>query len=59
MRAVIVPGNGAGDVTRNCMWYPWARDELTKRGVPTDLKNMPDPITARETKCVGVMAMRK
>ena len=49
IRAVIVPGNGAGDVTQNCMWYPWARDELTKKGVPTDLKNMPGIVF-----CAGV-----
>ncbi|XP_067844442.1 serine hydrolase RBBP9 [Heptranchias perlo] len=48
-RAVIVPGNGAGDV-EDSNWYKWVKDELNQ--IPDFqclLKNMPDPITARKT----------
>ncbi|KAM3865414.1 serine hydrolase RBBP9 [Diretmus argenteus] len=48
-KAVIVPGNGAGDVER-CNWYGWARKQIIK--IPDMrclLKNMPDPVTARES----------
>ena len=31
VKVVIVPGNGAGDVTR-CNWYGWLQDKLTKAG---------------------------
>lgn len=46
---VIIPGNGAGDVT-NANWYGWARKKLNALdGVSCQLRNMPDPITARES----------
>jgi len=47
VRVVIVPGNGAGDVT-SCMWYPWIRDRVRELGVEAVLRNMPDPVRARE-----------
>eukprot|EP00656_Telonema_subtile_P014716 TRINITY_DN1759_c0_g1_i5.p2 TRINITY_DN1759_c0_g1~~TRINITY_DN1759_c0_g1_i5.p2 ORF type:complete len:195 (-),score=63.73 TRINITY_DN1759_c0_g1_i5:1460-2044(-) len=48
-KVIILPGNGAGDVT-NCNWYGWLASELEKRGVCREviLRNMPDPVTARE-----------
>ncbi|XP_005992975.1 serine hydrolase RBBP9 [Latimeria chalumnae] len=49
LKAVIVPGNGGGNV-EYCNWYGWAKKQLNK--VPNFqclLKNMPDPITARES----------
>ncbi|XP_078086701.1 serine hydrolase RBBP9 [Mustelus asterias] len=48
-RAVIVPGNGAGDV-EDSNWYKWAKDRLKQ--IPDFqclLQNMPDPLTARKT----------
>ncbi|XP_072363854.1 serine hydrolase RBBP9 isoform X2 [Scyliorhinus torazame] len=48
-RAVIVPGNGAGDVEEG-NWYRWVRDRLKQ--IPDFqclLQNMPDPLTARKT----------
>jgi hypothetical protein len=42
VRVVIVPGNGAGDVTRG-NWYSWIRDRIVEFGVPVSLLNMPDP----------------
>ena len=48
-KVVIVPGNGAGDVTR-CNWYPWVNKRLNEvSGVSSVLRNMPDPVTARRT----------
>ncbi|KAM6972732.1 serine hydrolase RBBP9 [Aplochiton taeniatus] len=47
-KAVIIPGNGAGDVERS-NWYGWAKKQISK--IPDMrclLKNMPDPVTARE-----------
>ncbi|XP_065115572.1 serine hydrolase RBBP9 isoform X2 [Paramisgurnus dabryanus] len=41
-RAVILPGNGAGNV-EHCNWYGWISD------MSCVLKNMPDPVTARES----------
>ena len=46
-RAVLVPGNGAGDVTR-CNWYGWVAARLQEAGLPCTLRNMPDPVTARK-----------
>ncbi|XP_064643898.1 putative hydrolase RBBP9 [Lineus longissimus] len=49
MRVVIVPGNGAGDVER-ANWYGWAKRKLNQLDkVECLLKNMPDPVTARES----------
>ncbi|XP_067900948.1 serine hydrolase RBBP9 isoform X2 [Heterodontus francisci] len=48
-RAVIVPGNGVGDV-EDSNWYKWVKDKLNQ--IPDFqclLQNMPDPITARKT----------
>nr|XP_006638568.1 PREDICTED: putative hydrolase RBBP9 [Lepisosteus oculatus] len=48
-KAVIVPGNGAGDV-EHCNWYGWVKKELNKiPDMSCLLRNMPDPITARES----------
>ncbi|KAK7127247.1 hypothetical protein R3I94_018436 [Phoxinus phoxinus] len=48
-RAVIVPGNGAGDV-EHCNWYGWANKRINEiPDVSCVLKNMPDPVTARES----------
>ncbi|KAL4612840.1 putative hydrolase RBBP9 [Arapaima gigas] len=49
VRVVIVPGNGAGDV-EHCNWYGWAKKQIDKiAGVTCLLRNMPDPVTARES----------
>ncbi|XP_078413005.1 serine hydrolase RBBP9 isoform X2 [Cetorhinus maximus] len=48
-RAVIVPGNGVGDVV-DSNWYKWVKDQLKQ--IPDFqclLQNMPDPLTARKT----------
>lgn len=47
-RVFIIPGNGAGDVSR-CMWYPWLRDKVDKCGSSGVLKNMPDPVEAKRS----------
>lgn len=48
-RAVIVPGNGAGNV-EHCNWYGWAKKRINEiPDVSCTLKNMPDPVTARES----------
>ena len=47
VKAVIIPGNGTGDVSRS-NWYGWANrklDELPE--FKSTLRNMPDPMTAR------------
>lgn len=54
-KAVIVPGNGAGDVER-CNWYGWANQEIEKiPGMTSMLRNMPDPVTARESIWLAFM----
>uniref|UniRef100_A0AAZ3QYK3 Hydrolase RBBP9 n=1 Tax=Oncorhynchus tshawytscha TaxID=74940 RepID=A0AAZ3QYK3_ONCTS len=46
-KAIIVPGNGAGDVERS-NWYGWAKKQINKiPDVTCLLSNMPDP--ARES----------
>ncbi|XP_023348558.1 putative hydrolase RBBP9 [Eurytemora carolleeae] len=48
-KAVIVPGNGCGDVA-DSNWYGWANRKLNEiPGFSSILRNMPDPITARES----------
>nr|XP_033793035.1 serine hydrolase RBBP9 isoform X2 [Geotrypetes seraphini] len=54
-KAAIVPGNGAGNV-ESCLWYGWTRKRLEK--IPNFqclLRNMPDPITARESQWLPFM----
>lgn len=50
MKAIILPGNGDGDV-RHSNWYNWLRQKLVNSGGFSDviLKNMPDPVTARRS----------
>ncbi|XP_069810254.1 serine hydrolase RBBP9 [Dendropsophus ebraccatus] len=48
-KAVIVPGNGGGNV-ESSIWYGWTKKRLDK--IPNFkclLRNMPDPFTARES----------
>jgi len=48
-RAVIIPGNGAGDVAQS-NWYGWANRKLNEiEGFTSTLRNMPDPMTARRS----------
>ncbi|KPP71218.1 putative hydrolase rbbp9 [Scleropages formosus] len=48
-KVVIVPGNGAGDV-EHCNWYGWTKKQIDLiAGVTCLLRNMPDPVTARES----------
>ena len=55
IKVVIIPGNGAGDVF-HANWYGWAHEQISKfPGVSCDLRNMPDPITARETVWIPFM----
>ncbi|WAR06164.1 RBBP9-like protein [Mya arenaria] len=52
---VIIPGNGGGDVTR-ANWYGWAQRKLNELdGVKCDLRNMPDPVIARESIWIPFM----
>lgn len=54
-KIAIIPGNGAGDVFR-ANWYGWLHKKLNQ--LPTvscDLRNMPDPITAKETIWIPFM----
>uniref|UniRef100_A0A8C3XNU2 RB binding protein 9, serine hydrolase n=1 Tax=Chelydra serpentina TaxID=8475 RepID=A0A8C3XNU2_CHESE len=47
-KAVIVPGNGSGDIEKS-NWYRWVWERLEEiPGFQCILRNMPDPITARE-----------
>lgn len=48
VQVVIVPGNGAGEVT--CAnWYGWLARKLKDAGIRCQLQNMPDPVTAKES----------
>ncbi|KAG2501677.1 hypothetical protein HYH03_000180 [Edaphochlamys debaryana] len=54
----IVPGNGAGNVER-CNYYGWLKAQLQRRfkqdEVAVNLRNMPDPVTARESMWLPFM----
>ncbi|CAG2222829.1 K07002 [Mytilus edulis] len=54
-KIAIIPGNGAGDVF--CAnWYGWMHKKLNQiSGVSCDLRNMPDPVTAKETVWIPFM----
>ncbi|KAL9957919.1 hypothetical protein ACROYT_G034875 [Oculina patagonica] len=54
VRIVIVPGNGGGDVEHS-NWYGWLRNKLQEKDVECVLKNMPDPVTARESIWIPFM----
>lgn len=48
-RLVIVPGNGAGNM-EHCNWYGWLKKRINEMSdMSCVLKNMPDPVTARES----------
>uniref|UniRef100_A0A8C5PBW6 RB binding protein 9, serine hydrolase n=1 Tax=Leptobrachium leishanense TaxID=445787 RepID=A0A8C5PBW6_9ANUR len=50
VKAVIIPGNGGGNVEESCMWYGWTKRRLDKNtNIQCLLRNMPDPFTARES----------
>ena len=54
-KVVIVPGNGAGDVTR-ANWYGWVNRKLNEiPGLSSTLRNMPDPIVATRSVWLGFM----
>lgn len=47
--AVIIPGNGGGDIF-HANWYGWLYKKLNGIGnITCEMKNMPDPIQARES----------
>ena len=49
MRVVIVPGNQGDDMFQT-FWYGWLYEELNKESdITCILKNMPDPVYARES----------
>lgn len=55
MKVAIIPGNGAGDVF-HANWYGWAHKQINKMdNVSCDLRNMPDPITAKESIWIPFM----
>merc|ERR1712232_435112 len=43
------PGNGGGNIW-DANWYGWLAREMQRRGVQVAMKNMPDPVNARENK---------
>ncbi|GAA6091668.1 serine hydrolase RBBP9 [Tachysurus ichikawai] len=54
-KVVIVPGNGAGDVVHS-NWYGWVNKQIHQiPGVCSELRNMPDPVTARESAWLPFM----
>ncbi len=45
VRAIILPGNGGGDITEDCNWYAWLANKLEKEeGIPVILTNFPGTI---------------
>ncbi|KAG2453784.1 hypothetical protein HYH02_001993 [Chlamydomonas schloesseri] len=59
INVAIVPGNGSGDITEDCNYYAWLRDQLRARfnaqAVAVHLKNMPDPVRASQSKWLPFM----
>merc|ERR1712034_159458 len=54
-RAVIIPGNGSGNVHRS-NWYGWLYEKLNKmENFSCELKDMPDPVTAFESSWLPFM----
>ncbi|KAF0698177.1 Aste57867_11162 [Aphanomyces stellatus] len=47
-RVLILPGNGCTPI-EECNWYAWLAEELRARGVEVVLRDMPDPLGARES----------
>jgi Serine hydrolase len=55
VRVAIIPGNGDGDV-RYSNWYGWLQQALHKPpAVECVLRNMPDPIQAKESMWLPFM----
>ena len=56
LRAIIVPGNGNGDVRRS-NWYGWLERKLKASALFDEvlLKNMPDPLRARRNIWLSFM----
>ena len=50
-RVVIVPGNGCSGEVRDANWYGWLETQLLADGAFEEvvLRNMPDPVVARES----------
>ena len=50
-RVVIVPGNGCSGEVRDANWYGWLEQQLVADGAFEEvvLRNMPDPVVARES----------
>lgn len=46
-QVVIIPGNGRGDVEHS-NWYGWLKSKLLEKNIDCLLRNMPDPVLARE-----------
>lgn len=54
-KAVIIPGNGSGDVFFS-NWYGWLHKKLNNlENFSCDLKNMPDPVQAKESIWIPFM----
>lgn len=54
-KVAIIPGNGSGDIF-HANWYGWAYKKINEiSGVSCDLRNMPDPCTARESIWIPFM----
>jgi len=47
IKIIILPGNGCVPI-RKCNWYQSVHDSLVKMGVRVMMKDMPDPVLARE-----------
>ena len=47
MRFIVLPGNGCTNIMRS-NWYGWFAQELMKRNIEVVIKDMPDPLVARE-----------
>ena len=50
-RVVIVPGKGCSGEVRDANWYGWLEQQLVADGAFEEvvLRNMPDPVVARES----------
>lgn len=47
IKAILIPGNGEGDVNNPDFWFSFVKKSLAKLGVEVMMENFPDPVEAK------------